>query len=68
MVGLDIFSRMVTYMEGTLLCRHKLLRPIEITYRPSFCVRCNVLFAIQGIAYIASTLAFTDWADHHKML
>ena len=69
LIDLDMYSRMISYVgEIHEHCNHQKLRPLEMKISPLFCLQCRMLAVVVTVAYISSTLAFTDWADHFKML
>jgi hypothetical protein len=68
-VEMEMFNRMTVLQDGSpQMCTHGFLWPSEMEDRPFFCVRCRITTAIQNVAYLSSTLAFTDWGDHFCML
>ncbi|KAF4448410.1 hypothetical protein F53441_8218 [Fusarium austroafricanum] len=66
---LQLFSRMsVSLVSSSCQSCSTILHPEELQNRPNFCVRCQLLKAILSVAYRASCLAFTDWAEESRQM
>ena len=69
---LQLISRMCTSLAPTTCnsCPRgsPILQPEELLHVPQFCVRCQLQSAILSVAYRASCLAFTDWAEESRQM